>query len=497
MSSVHDEFNAAIAARGARERGDGERIAELMNLHPLEMWFGLPPSELQLVLESGSAALAESSPVGHAVLQLLSADRLGLAGAAEATEDDRISPFVDALKKRLSGDAVAALALFETAELVTAPVPHVFDTTRGQRAFSVAQTGLTAMLAGQLGDALAYFEKALACPVPRTLTFLHRESHLRVALIHALYGAQDTALVHLAAAARVARSDSWAELGLDAETVLVEALLAPAVEAEESLERVEALPIAAELWPFHMLATHKLSVIAGHPARARDRAAHFERAGVVGPAATGVVGSALPWFRFYDAIASGDLSRAATELDRADRDLWQTAHYQAILEVLRGRPAVAVRILYDYAPHTSALPKAEAQRLTVLAVARHAESDAPAAEDVLVAVAPHLTAYSGRLMEFLSPGLAARAAEHVDRWPVVTEVPGSDARVGSFDFEPLRDREMDVLRAMATQQSRGEIAESLFLSVNTVKTHQRSLYRKLRVNSHAQALDVARRRGLI
>ena len=42
-----------------------------------------------------------------------------------------------------------------------------------------------------------------------------------------------------------------------------------------------------------------------------------------------------------------------------------------------------------------------------------------------------------------------------------------------------------------------EIADSLFVSVNTVKTHLRGIYRKLGVNRRRDAITVARQRGLL
>lgn len=42
-----------------------------------------------------------------------------------------------------------------------------------------------------------------------------------------------------------------------------------------------------------------------------------------------------------------------------------------------------------------------------------------------------------------------------------------------------------------------EIADSPYVSVNTVKTHLRGIYRKLGVSQRRDAVLVARRRGLI
>jgi len=60
--------------------------------------------------------------------------------------------------------------------------------------------------------------------------------------------------------------------------------------------------------------------------------------------------------------------------------------------------------------------------------------------------------------------------------------------------EPLSDRERDVLRLLPTLLRTPEIAGELFVSVNTVKTHVKSIYRKLDVSSRRDA--VARGREL-
>ncbi len=63
--------------------------------------------------------------------------------------------------------------------------------------------------------------------------------------------------------------------------------------------------------------------------------------------------------------------------------------------------------------------------------------------------------------------------------------------------EELTNKELDVLRLMATPLSRSEIGAHMFVSLNTVKTHQRALYRKLGVANRAAALDYARARGIL
>jgi LuxR family transcriptional regulator, maltose regulon positive regulatory protein len=54
--------------------------------------------------------------------------------------------------------------------------------------------------------------------------------------------------------------------------------------------------------------------------------------------------------------------------------------------------------------------------------------------------------------------------------------------------EALSDRELAVLRLFASQLSQREIGGELFLSLNTVKSHSRAIYRKLGVSSREQAI---------
>jgi LuxR family maltose regulon positive regulatory protein len=63
--------------------------------------------------------------------------------------------------------------------------------------------------------------------------------------------------------------------------------------------------------------------------------------------------------------------------------------------------------------------------------------------------------------------------------------------------EPLSHAETRVLRYLPTKLSAPEIADELYLSVNTVKTHMRHLYDKLGVHRRHEAVEQARALGLL
>jgi DNA-binding NarL/FixJ family response regulator len=62
--------------------------------------------------------------------------------------------------------------------------------------------------------------------------------------------------------------------------------------------------------------------------------------------------------------------------------------------------------------------------------------------------------------------------------------------------EGLVPREQEVLHFLTTGCSNKEIAQSLFISEQTVKTHLNSIFRKLNVTGRIQAITCAIREGL-
>lgn len=64
-------------------------------------------------------------------------------------------------------------------------------------------------------------------------------------------------------------------------------------------------------------------------------------------------------------------------------------------------------------------------------------------------------------------------------------------------LEPLSERELDILRLIATGCSNKEIAEILVIALSTVKSHINNLYSKLGARRRTQAISIARELGLL
>ena len=67
----------------------------------------------------------------------------------------------------------------------------------------------------------------------------------------------------------------------------------------------------------------------------------------------------------------------------------------------------------------------------------------------------------------------------------------------SLLFEPLSERELEVLHLLEQGDSNQEIAEDLMLALSTVKSHVRNILSKLGASNRTQAVKRARTLGLL
>lgn len=93
----------------------------------------------------------------------------------------------------------------------------------------------------------------------------------------------------------------------------------------------------------------------------------------------------------------------------------------------------------------------------------------------------------------ITPNLARRLLQRLEH---PTPALGMMDRDGA-ERQALSEREREVLRLVAVGHTSAEIAGKLSLSVQTVNTHIRNIYRKLHVRSRAQAVNLAAHQHLI
>ncbi len=91
--------------------------------------------------------------------------------------------------------------------------------------------------------------------------------------------------------------------------------------------------------------------------------------------------------------------------------------------------------------------------------------------------------------------LDAIRAVHAGRRHIPPEVAQEIAMHAAY--EPLSDREIDVLRWVGAGKANKEIARKLGISEETVKAHLKNIFAKLDVKDRTQAVTLAAKRGII
>jgi LuxR family maltose regulon positive regulatory protein len=214
------------------------------------------------------------------------------------------------------------------------------------------------------------------------------------------------------------------------------------------------------------------------------------------------------------ALRSGDISQALA-LSAADRQPRSVASSLARAKVLLagGDPVDALDEASACLDGPGAAAATLRDRITALLTAaaasrRFAAADTTAEllERALLIAEPHdayrpfLDAGPGIhsaiavLVPPTSPA-ASFAARVIERF--VCQLPVASRDPGVPENSPLTSSEVAVLRLLPSYLTNQEIAEQLFLSVNTVKTHLRSAYHKLGVTSRREAIGRGRRLRLL
>ena len=204
-------------------------------------------------------------------------------------------------------------------------------------------------------------------------------------------------------------------------------------------------------------------------------------------------------------IEIGDLDGAQRALGDARHDGVDVVAGQVRLAVERGDLHAARRLVVHWPSEPE--PRAHVERQLWLAVLDQAEGDPAAAGSRMAAVVAQaepewdlgLFRAAGHHVLGLARPLYRDAPGPFLRAIVNPTVPASSRRLapGRELVDALTDRESVLLALLPTRLSNAEIAGRLGVSVNTVKTHVKHVYRKLGVARRSEAVAAAERMRLI
>ncbi len=213
------------------------------------------------------------------------------------------------------------------------------------------------------------------------------------------------------------------------------------------------------------------------------------------------------------ALAAGDRAAVAEALTRAERLLDDTGDLlvlRALAHAHDGRKAAARAALQPVLAGTVPCHLVS-NEITGWLLSAHfaAELDEPArAHDALLHALDlaeprrmfrEFVGASGRVRSLLIHG-EGRFGRHEEFVHTAIGLFGDDegdAQRATVSGEALTARELELLRDLPSLLSLEEIAGAHVLSVNTVKTHLKAIYRKFDVGSRRQAVDRARELGLL
>ncbi|MFE3849620.1 LuxR C-terminal-related transcriptional regulator [Streptomyces griseorubiginosus] len=413
---------------------------------------------------------------------------------------------LETVAARLTGSPARAEQAAETADEVRPEVPaHLLDKHPELPALLLTHLGSTRLWAGRYEDARAALTEAADCP-GGALTVLPREESMgHLALIDYLNGwpgrAEHKAL---AAMTETERFSLPQPSGSGIERLV---LAAVAVDRNE-LGRAQALldeadELGHETQDPVKAAGRAIAAARLQLARGNGRAAMESAA----PALSTAVAS--PWAESLERVvastvhlAEGRAETAAEVLRNLPDDQPAWAVEAARIQLAAGRPGAAIDLLDSVPAGSRPGPAVTVRAALVRAQAAEAAGDADTArrfgaQALLAARRERLRRPFLDAGRWIRPLLATPSLRVLaDGWllpdPAAAGGPAGAPPPAPVVVQELSERERDVLRRLAQMMSTQEIAADLYLSVNTVKTHLKSLYRKLAVNRRSEAVRRAR-----
>ncbi|MFH8463052.1 LuxR C-terminal-related transcriptional regulator [Streptomyces sp. NPDC017991] len=446
-------------------------------------------------------------------------------GGVSAPAAARLScELLEALAARLTGSPGRAETAARAAERLRGEIPaHLLDRHPEVTALLLTHLGSARLWAGRFEDAREALSTVADGPRAAMTVPAREDSLARLALMDYLDGwlgrAESRAL---AATTGSERSGPAHPLGpthppgpayLPGSGMGRLVLAAVAVDRNE-LSRAQALLDAAAgpdgdlpdpvTEAGRAIVTARLLLACGKPRAALVAAETAVRADVVSPWAQGHAALIASGVR----LAEGRPETAAKLLQAVPDVQVACVVGAARAQLAAGRPDEAIDLLDRVRPGGRTGPAVTVRATLVRAEAADRAGDV-AASRRLVALALREARPERLRRPFLEAGPWIRPG--LDRGPLRVlaagwltpgsprhvEPPRSAGLPPPLVVEELSGRERDVLQRLAQMMSTEEIAADLYVSVNTVKTHLKSVYRKLAVNRRNEAVRRARELRLL
>lgn len=436
-----------------------------------------------------------------------------------ATENTA-SALLRAVELRVAGRFAESVRLCEPLVDHLADVPGT--ASRDERdllGLGLVHIGNSFLLAGRFADTLGVVRRGFS--IAPEESFVRRDAAGKLALTYAVMG-------------RINEASPWLDeerrhLALPAGT---EELVRPAGDVAAALLALERADVAAaadilddlglpadreEFCGFILYAHARLAQMRGTPSDGvwllRTELPRFVRARGHGAVAGPMLDAALADLL----LACLDVTGASDLIGASTHPITGPARARTLL--LGGRTDEALATSVEAMTDLRTTTRGAAELRLVAAAAALAEGDRVAAERYLSAAVSTCRS-TGMLYPFLLlPGEVLRALDTLgpglpigeDLFPADTglyeaaprslhpasgggdEVSGAPAEC----HEALSERELAVLTALVSGATNRQIAEAGHVSINTVKTQLRSAFRKLGVTSRAEAVRVARERGIL
>ena len=215
----------------------------------------------------------------------------------------------------------------------------------------------------------------------------------------------------------------------------------------------------------------------------------------------------------YSAVLGGnaaDVQAALDELTEAERNTGEVREVMAVRSIAVGDAAAALAVLEPTVGDRADVHHAMVliRSLLLDAKARYMLDDVARAQ-ASVERALDLAEVDSLVLPFMWVGSTELLARHHHHQTahgaflaaIQDLLSGRDVRSARRRTEAspveLSDTELRVLRYLPSNLTAAEIASELYLSVNTIKTHMRSIYAKVDAHSRSQAVEYARDLGLL